>query len=100
MSHYNEKRVAILRENAPLNYEKAKELAGSFGVPIKSIIAKALSLGIEYQKKPVARSTKPQGPTKAALVSEIRQTLNMANRTGDFTKQEIASILNAIRANG
>ena len=49
MSHYNEKRVAILRENAPLNYEKAKELAGSFGVPIKSIIAKALSLGIEYQ---------------------------------------------------
>lgn len=100
MSHYNEKRIAILRENAPLNFEKAKELGSSFGVPTKSIIAKALSLGIEYQKKPVARSTKPQGPTKAALVREIRQTLNMANREGDFTKQEVAAILNAIRDNG
>ena len=64
------------------------------------LAAAAGDLGIEYQKKPVTRSTKPQGPTKAALVREIRETLNMANRTGDFTKQEIASILDAIRANG
>ena len=97
---YTEKRVERMKAEAPLNYEKAQSLASEFGLTggYRSIIAKAISLGIAYEKKQPASPTK-SGPTKSELAGEIRATLKLADREGDLNKSEYLSILEAIRAN-
>ena len=97
---YTEQRVARMKAEAPLNYEKAQSLASEFGLTggYRSIIAKAISLGIPYEKKPTASPTK-SGPTKSELAAQIREALKLADREGDLNKSEYLSILEAIRAN-
>ena len=56
---YSEAMVATLRNAAPLNLAKAHDLAGQLGVSYRSVIAKAKSLGIEYEAKaPAAKKEK------------------------------------------
>jgi len=77
---YTKDQENLLRAAAPINYERAGELADEFGVSRGSIIAKTLSLELEYIRKEVA-TPKPKGPTKVELVAEIE--CNLRNLDGD-----------------
>ena len=92
MSTYTESMIAAMRKVAPLNLDKAKDLASGFGVSHRSVISKAKSLGIEYVKAgPRARSS--NGPTKAQLADAIRQSVGLPARSGDLTQAELDVIL-------
>ena len=74
MSKYTPTMIAELREAQPLNLEKAKSFSHGWGVSYRSIIAKALSLGLTYEKKAIFSSSSK--PTKKDLVAEIEQALD------------------------
>ena len=74
MSKYPPTMIEKMRAAQPLNYAKAQTFASEFGVSYRSIIAKALSLGLTYEKVEVATSSISR-PTKAELVREIEQSL-------------------------
>jgi hypothetical protein len=92
MSNYTETMIATMRKVAPLNLDKAKDLASGFGVSHRSVISKAKSLGLEYVKaSPKARAAK--GITKAELTDAIRQAVALPDRSGDLTKAELDVVL-------
>jgi len=97
---YTEQMTAKIIAASPLNLDKAHALASEFGtVTYRSVISKAKSLGVEYIKKaPAAKTVKDTGPTKAALLLEIRKTLELSDREGDLTKIELQTILAALVA--
>jgi len=97
---YTEQMTAKIIAASPLNFDKAHALASEFGtVTYRSVISKAKSLGVEYIKKaPAAKTAKDTGPTKAALLLEIRKTLELSDREGDLTKIELQTILTALVA--
>ena len=95
MSAYTSNMVAELTKNAPLNLGKAKAFAEKYpAVTYRSVIAKAKSLGLEYEKAaPVARKAKTDEPTKAAVLGAIRSALALPEREGDLTKAELTEVL-------
>ncbi len=74
MSKYTPTMIEALRSAQPLNLAKAQTFASEWGVSYRSIIAKALSLGLTYEKKAVTASSSDR-PTKADLVREIERSL-------------------------
>ena len=72
MSNYTPTRIEALRNAQPLNLEKAQSFSSEWGVSYRSIIAKALSLGLTYEKKVSSSSHRP---TKADLEREIERAL-------------------------
>jgi hypothetical protein len=98
MSAYTSNMVAELTKNAPLNLGKAKAFAEKYpAVTYRSVIAKAKSLGLEYEKAaPVARKAKSDEPTKAATLGAIRKALALPEREGDLTKAELVSVLESL----
>lgn len=95
MSAYTSNMVAELTKNAPLNLGKAKAFAEKYpAVTYRSVIAKAKSLGLEYEKAaPVARKAKSDEPTKAQTLGAIRKALDLPERDGDLTKSELVALL-------
>ena len=73
MSKYTPTMIEKMSKAQPLNLSKAQAFASEFGVSHRSIIAKALSLGLTYEKKAVSSSS--DRPTKADLVREIERSL-------------------------
>ena len=97
MSNYTETMVAKIKASAPLNLAKAKDLAADFGLPYRSVISKAKSLGVDYEKAaPAARSSEPKSPTKAEYLAAIRKGLALPDREGDLTKAELSAVLESI----
>ena len=98
MSNYTPEMVARIRDAAPLNLAKAKDLAADFGtVTYRSVISKAQSIGVEYVKlSPVKRAAKADTPTKAAYLAAIRKGLALPEREGDLTKAELEAVLESI----
>ena len=98
MSNYTETMIKAIRNAAPLDIEKAKELAAEFGgvVTHRSVISKAKHLGVEYVKAQRAPASRDSGPTKAALLVIIRELVELPEREGDLTKAELASILDRL----
>ena len=74
MSKYTPTMIEKMGAAQPLNLAKAQSFASEFGVSHRSIIAKALSLGLTYEKKAVSSSSSDR-PTKADIVREIEQSL-------------------------
>ena len=74
MSKYTPTMIEKMSAAQPLNLEKAKSFSAEFGYSHRSIIAKALSLGLTYEKKAVSSSSSDR-PTKADLVREIERSL-------------------------
>ena len=73
--NYTALQMAEIKERAPLNYEIASELGTKFGKKTRSVIAKAISMEVEYITKP--RHTK-NGETverKLAIVNDIEKML-------------------------
>ena len=94
---YTDAMVAKIHAAAPLNLEKAQALGSEMGVSYRSVISKAKQLGVEYVKKaPAAKVAKDTGPTKVAILAEIRTRLGLAAREGDLTKGELETILSSL----
>ena len=75
MSKYTPTMIEKMSAAQPLNLAKAQSFASEFGVSYRSIIAKALSLGLTYEKKEAVVASSSDRPTKADLVREIEQSL-------------------------
>jgi hypothetical protein len=61
---------------APLNLEKSKALAAEIGKSYRSVIAKAKSLGVDYEGKPKA-AKRVAGQTKPQIVAAIAARVNL-----------------------
>lgn len=98
MSNYTPEMVSRIRAVAPLNLEKAKSLSAEFAnVTYRSVISKAQSLGVPYEKQVTpARAARSDEPTKAAYLAAIRKALALPERAGDLTKAELESVLASI----
>lgn len=91
--NYSVEQVAILKAAAPLDLEKAKEIAEQIGKSYRSIIAKCMSEKIEY----VAKKPEPKrvnNVTKADMVKAIQSRLNDADLYG--LEQATAKSLNQL----
>ena len=91
---YTEKMIAQIENAQPLNLDKAKALASDLGVSYRSIISKAKQMGFEYvAKAPAMKKAKSDEPTKADILTNIRNACELAEREGDLTKAELQIIL-------
>lgn len=71
--NYTEEMVQILRDNAPLNKEKAEALEPILGRSWRSIVSKARREGIEYHTQQPAPKRGRDAPTKAQLADALRE---------------------------
>ncbi len=60
-----------IRDAAPLNLATAKSVGEAIGKGYRSVIAKALRMGVEYQSKAPTRKDGTPVARKEALVAEI-----------------------------
>ena len=72
MSNYTQKMIAQMDEQSPITREIADTLAAEFGLPVRSVISKAVLLGL-YQK-PLA-SSRSARVSKADMVKSIEKAL-------------------------
>lgn len=95
--NYTDEQVKIMRDAAPLNYEKAQELAEQFGKKPKSIIAKAKREQIEYLAK-APEPKRPKAMTKAQIVALVSERTGLKllglEKAPVPTLSEIAGALN------
>lgn len=97
MTTYTDSMVAELSNNAPFDYSKAEIFAERYQISVRSVISKVKSLGLEYTPKAKAsRKRADAGPNKAAVLSDLRAKLGLADRDGDLTKAELLVILASI----
>ena len=89
--NYTPAQEARIREAAPMNLAKATALALEFGKTPKSVVAKANSLGVVYEKKTRTAKDGSEIVKKTELVSEI------AARIGVEAK-DLESLANASKA--
>ena len=92
MSNYTTKMIEQIKAAAPLNIEKARELAAEFGLSHRSVISKAKHLGVEYISAVRKAASKPAGPTKAQTLAALRANLSLPERAGDLTKAELEAV--------
>ena len=79
--NYTAEMVALLEQNAPIDFDKAQALGKEMGRSVKSVIAKCKREGIEYISKP-APARKKSAPTKADLVGAICKGLDLDDCQG------------------
>ena len=96
-SRFDDAVLAAMQAAAPLNMDKATELAEQFGEKPRAIIAAAIRAGIAYERK--ARMAKNGAPavSKEALVREISDRLGVELAGLEkATKQSLQTLLNAV----
>ena len=72
MSNYTTKMIARMDELSPITRSVADDLAAEFGLPVRSVISKAVLLGL-YQKAEAKASS--SRTTKAEMVQAIEKAL-------------------------
>ena len=97
MSAYNDTMIATMKKVAPLNLDKAKDLASAFGVSHRSVISKAISLGIAYDKAPA--SPRKVRAAKMDTVKAIAKAVDMPGADLDGLQNAKASALNNLLMN-
>ena len=96
MSKYTPKMEARMREEAPLDQEKAKKLALEFGFTMRSIITKAQTMHIKYKGKSREPSKRI---SRSELVREIEEALNLKEGLTSLDRANtphLTKLLNAI----
>ena len=96
--NYTDAKVATLKTNAPIDFDKAQALGKEMGRSVKSVIAKCKREGIEYISKP-APARKKSAPTKADIVSAICNGLDIDDCQGleKATGSALSKLLSAIK---
>ena len=79
MSNYTTKMIARMDELSPITRSVADDLAAEFGLSVRSVISKAVHLGL-YQK-PHAKASSSR-TTKAEMVKAIENALQGENLDG------------------
>ena len=79
MSSYTTKMIARMDELSPITRSVADDLAAEFGLPVRSVISKAVLLGL-YQKAEAKASS--SRTTKAEMVKAIETALQGENLDG------------------
>ena len=72
MSNYTTKMIARMNELSPITRSVADDLAAEFGLPVRSVISKAVLLGLYKKAEAKASSSRT---TKAEMVKAIEQAL-------------------------
>ena len=95
--NYTAEMVALLEQNAPIDFDKAQALGKEMNRSVKSVIAKCKKEGIEYISKP-APARKKSAPTKADLVTAICKGLDLDDCQGleKATGLALTKLLSAI----
>ena len=79
MSSYTTKMVARLNELSPITRTVADDLAAEFGLPVRSVISKAVLLGLYKKAEAKASSSRT---TKVEMVRAIETALQGENLDG------------------
>ena len=79
MSNYTTKMIARMDELAPITRSGADDLAAEFGLPVRSVISKAVLLGLYKKAEAKASSSRT---TKAEMVQAIEKALQGENLDG------------------
>ena len=95
MSSYTEKMVAQMMDSAPITRTVADSLASEFGLAVRSVISKAVLLGL-YQK-PEAKTASAKS-TKKELVEAIEKALQGESLDGleGATTRSLSALLMSI----
>ena len=72
MSNYTTKMIARMDELSPITRSVADDLAAEFGLPVRSVISKAVLLGLYKKAEAKASSSRT---TKAEMVQAIEKAL-------------------------
>ena len=72
MSNYTTKMIAIMDDRSPITRAIADDLAAEFGLPVRSVISKAVLLGLYQKAEAKAASSRT---TKAEMVQAIEKAL-------------------------
>ena len=72
MSSYTTKMIARMDELSPITRSVADDLAAEFGLPVRSVISKAVLLGLYKKAEAKASSSRT---TKAEMVKDIENAL-------------------------
>ena len=79
MSNYTTQMIARMDELSPITRSVADDLAAEFGLPVRSVISKAVLLGLYKKAEAKASSSRT---TKAEMVQAIEQALQGENLDG------------------
>ena len=79
MSNYTTKMIARMDELSPITRSVADDLAAEFGLPVRSVISKAVLLGLYQTAEAQATSSRT---TKAEMVQAIEKALQGENLDG------------------
>jgi len=79
MSNYTTKMIARMDELSPITRSVADDLAAEFGLPVRSVISKAVLLGLYKKAEAKASSSRT---TKAEMVKAIENALQGENLDG------------------
>ena len=79
MSSYTTKMIARMDELSPITRSVADDLAAEFGLPVRSVISKAVLLGLYKKAEAKASSSRT---TKAEMVQSIEKALQGENLDG------------------
>ena len=79
MSSYTTKMIARMDELSPITRSVADDLAAEFGLPVRSVISKAVLLGLYKKAEAKASSSRT---TKAEMVKAIENALQGENLDG------------------
>lgn len=92
--NFTPEQEARIRELAPLNQEKSRMLATEFGKTERSVTAKAVRMGVAYERKqPTTKSGAPV-ERKEAIVAEIAE---MVGQSLDGLEKAPKGALQAVR---
>jgi len=95
MSNYTTKMIGRMDDLSPITRTVADDLASEFGLPVRSVISKAVLLGL-YQK-PVAKASSSR-TTKAEMVQAIEKALQGENLDGleGATMRSLSALLASV----
>ena len=79
MSNYTTQMIARMDELSPITRSVADDLAAEFGLPVRSVISKAVLLGLYKKAEAKASSSRT---TKAEMVQSIEKALQGENLDG------------------
>jgi hypothetical protein len=73
--NYSEAQEQRIRDCAPMNAARAAELGAEFGKSPRSVIAKAIRMGVAYERKQPTTKTGEPVTKKETLVSQIAEVV-------------------------
>lgn len=89
--------LSAMQAAAPLNMEKATEIAEEFGEKPRAIIAAAIRAGIEYQRKGRVRKDGSSVETKRDVIASLASILGADVSTFAGLEKASAPALAALR---